>query len=408
MSTRTTSVPRPTITDFTKILSEETRWYTFGTFMGIPHNELDEIGSSYRTEGVMRCLIEIYKCIETRGLPMSWELIAESLSNMKNYSLAKRIQSDYNLLPFQVSVTPGQKSSSAMKSASSHDIKRRHSSRDDGSVAGDLEKVTAKVAKDFKTSERFSVLATEVKSAFKQANVDVERMQDLIVERSDPLKSPPPRMTKFEDIWWYLRQHYSILNFDILAFLTKNLLGDQNPNLQKQIKDYSRKVKNFKSSVKMSHLATLIKSTEEEEEEPITEQTTSSESKVVKLKLREFWSDFEIEKFELVMKDTLKTVYDVASQISVKNGCICVSWVIPNIDTAKLFSLEPLDPELLRTIGVLSLQIGNEAVCILPEYGCDTLEAAMIQAVELKNIRVILLLQAMGCDLELVTKYQGD
>ena len=341
MSTHTTSVPRPTITDFTKALSEVTSWYTFGTFMDVPSNDLDVIWCSYGMEGVMRCLIEMCKCIETMELPISWELIAESLRSMKNYSLAKRIQSDYNLLPLQASVASGQKSSSAMKSASSassHDAKRRQSSHDDRSVAVDLE-VTADVAKDFKTSsERFSVLAAEVKSAFKQANVDVERMQDLIVERSGRLKSPPPRMTKFEDIWWYLRQHYSILNFDILDYLTKNLLGDQNPKLQNLMEDYSSEFKKFKLSAKMSDLAELITS----------KQITSSESKVVELKLREFWEDSEIEKFELVMKDTLKIVYDVASQISVKNGCICVSWVIPNIDTAKLFSLEPLDPELCR------------------------------------------------------------
>ena len=399
MSTRTTPAPRPTIADFTKTLSEETRWYTFGIFMGVPPNQLDEIGSSYKAEGVMRCLIEIYKCIEQRGLPMSWELIAESLSYMENYSLAKRIQSDYNLPPFQSSAMSGQTSSSFMKSASSassHDVRRRHSSHDDRSV--DRVEITAEVADEFKSlSQKFSVLAAEVKSAFKQANVDVERMQDLIVEEYGPLKSLPPRVTKIEDVWENVQQNYSILNFEILAFLTRALLGDQNPRLQTLIEDYSREVDQFKLSAEMSDLAELIKA----------KQITGSKNKVVKLKLREFWSDFTIKKFEIVMKETLKTLYRVASQISVEKGCICVSWVIPNIDTAKLLSREPLNPELLRTIGVLSLHIGDEPVCILPEYGCDTLEAAMIQAVELKNIRAIVLLEAMGCDLELVTKYQG-
>ena len=395
MSTHTTPAPRPTIAGFTEALSEVTCWYTFGIFMDVPSNQLDEIGRSYKAEGVMRCLIEMYKCIEQRGLPMSWELIAKSLSKMKNYSLAEKVQSDHDLPPFQASM---------------------HETSSQKSVAGELEKVTAEVAKDFKMlSENFSVLASEVKSAFKQVNVDIERMQDLIVEEYGPLKSPflmqdpnveeygplkspPPRVTKFEDIWENVRQHYSILNFNILAFLTRALLGDQNPKLQKRIEDYSREVEKFKSSVKMSHLAKLITS----------EQITSSESKVVKLKLREFWSDFVIKKFEEVMEETLKTVYEVASQISVEKGCICVSWVIPDIDTAQLFSLEPLNAELLRIIGVLSLQIGDEAVCILPEYGCDTLEAAMIQAVDLKNIRAISLLQAMGCDPELIAKYQGN
>ena len=97
------TAPPPTITEFASVLAEETGWYIFGTFMGVPANELDNIGLNYRTEGVMRCLIEMYKCIESRELPLSWEHIVESLRKMNNYSLADRIHSKYILSSLRLS-----------------------------------------------------------------------------------------------------------------------------------------------------------------------------------------------------------------------------------------------------------------------------------------------------------------
>ena len=89
------TAPPPTITEFTSELSKETDWYVFGTFMGVPTSELDNISRNHHTESVMRCLIEMYTYIEYRGLPLSWEHIVESLRNMENYSLADRIHSKY-------------------------------------------------------------------------------------------------------------------------------------------------------------------------------------------------------------------------------------------------------------------------------------------------------------------------
>ena len=82
--------------------------------------------------------------------------------------------------------------------------------------------------------------------------------------------------------------------------------------------------------------------------------------------------------------------------MTVEEGCICIRWVIPDIDTSNLISPQPLD--FLKIIGVVYLHIGDEVVYSFLKDGCDTLEAAMLQAVELKNTQAIELLQAVGSD----------
>ena len=100
--------PLPTVAQFVKALSNETGWYMLGVFMGVPTTELDTIDRNYGSYDRMRCLTEVYKCIESRNIPLSWQLITESLKSMKNHALAEKIHFEYILPTLQASQMPGQ------------------------------------------------------------------------------------------------------------------------------------------------------------------------------------------------------------------------------------------------------------------------------------------------------------
>ena len=109
--------------------------------------------------------------------------------------------------------------------------------------------------------------------------------------------------------------------------------------------------------------------------------------------------------FESTMNVILDTLYELLSNITVGTGCICVSWNIPpSVDHTKL--LPKLSLEFLQIIGVISLHIGENVIYHVGEEGCQTLEASMLQAIELKNTRAIELLLAVGCRPEVAT-YNG-
>ena len=159
--------------------------------------------------------------------------------------------------------------------------------------------------------------------------------------------------------------------------------------------NFEKAVNNFESSAKMIQLVDLIKE----------KQVIIGGDKIVKLKVRKFWEDITVKQFVKVANEILGTLYDVMSQISVGKGCICISWVIPDIDTTKLVPDHSV--EFVRIIGVISLHIGSDVIYNIEGEGCETIEAAMLQAIELKNTRAIELLLAMGCNPEVAT-YNGD
>ena len=349
--------------------------------------DLDNIDRNYGGEGNMRCLIEMYKIIETRGLSLSWERIVESLKGIKNFGLAEKIRLKYILpcLRSSDSITP--KSPSEQKDLISQDI----------SVVGRTtteQEVIGKISKEFiDLSDKFALLTSEIMNAFKHSDVDLYKLQNLIKSKCG-LEPLPQEEATIDVVIKRLDKNYSVLNFHILIFLVKNLLGE-NQMLQEQLSDYGKVVDKFTSSAKMIDLVNLLKA----------EQTATSKQKVVKLKVREFWSQFTMEQFEAIMNEILETLYMIGAQITVGKGCICISWTIPaNLDTANLVTPQPL--QFLKIIGIVSLHVREEVVYDIPGEGCDVLEAAMLQAIELNNTRAIELLSIAGCDPEIISNYR--
>ena len=122
---------------------------------------------------------------------------------------------------------------------------------------------------------------------------------------------------------------------------------------------------------------------------------THDDKHIYELKTRDFWGPVALNKFERLAKLIFQNIYDCAAQIRIEDGCICVSWVIPDIDTSVL---DTVSPDLLKVVGVISLKIDDKVLYEGPNEGCHILESAFLQAVELGNVRAVELLLAVGCD----------
>ena len=271
------TAPPPTISEFTNVLSKVTDWYTFGAFMGVSTSTLDFIGHSCRT--VTRCLIAMYKYIESRGLPLWWEHIVESLRNMKNYSLAHEIHSKY-ILPILPSYQ-------LFTSDTSSPIDQKQHVYIGGEDSSEAEVINALVREFISLLDSFTSLTSEIKIAFKQASVEIDHLQDLIKGQCG-LEPLPEEKATIDAVFGRLYQHYSILNFRVLDFFVENLLK-RHQSLRKEITDYANQVDRFKSSTKMIELVDLIKA----------KQTTSDKHKTVKMKVREPLSQFATQQLKL-------------------------------------------------------------------------------------------------------------
>ena len=346
---------------FIEELSQEQRWYTMGILLGVPTHKLDTISINYGSSGIRECLGELYKCCMELEGGVSWEQIVEALRKMDNGFLAGIIYSKY------ISPSPLSENEDCVQNR-----------------AKQVE-VPDEVVQGYKNlSLQFSKLKHNVRQSIRQSNINVDDLQDVISDECsfEPLSGKEATVDNFLN---RLSQYYSLLDVRVLEFLFKTFFDKDHP-IQRQLAEYIELLDKFKSSAKMKHLVHLLKQ----------QQTVNTGHKLVKLKVREFWSGFTVKKFEKVLRAILKTKYSYTSQMTVEEGCICIRWVIPDMDTSKLIQPQPL--EFLKIIGVVYLHIGDKVVYSLPEDGCDTLEAAILQAVELKNTQAIQLLEAVGSD----------
>ena len=368
------------LSKFVEVSSQEPNWYMLGVHLGVPSSKLDVIERTHPKD-FSRCLVELHKSLEKSSF--TWEAIASSLEKMPNNDLADKIRTTY-CVP----------STATLESMSTE------TTPPSGYGVSSTDKVTIKsgpvVPQNFESlNEQLAISMANTKKALKKSKVRVEEVQDLAC---NPHLYGIPRLPQdqatIDAVFNQIMEKCSILNFKILKLIVKNFLKT-NKNLQKEITSLDLAAEQFKTSVEMSDLAGRIKAT----------QTTAHTGCIpVKLKVQAFWEQFTFKQFEAVMNDIFKTLYEILSHITVEKGCIFVNWIIPaGVNYRKL--LPTLSPEFLRIIGVIYLHIGDD---VIYKKGCDTLEAARQQAVELKNTRAIKLLEAVSCSPEAVQGVTGN
>ena len=239
-----------------------------------------------------------------------------------------------------------------------------------------------------KISTSFTSLVLTIKQTLQRKFVSVDDLQDVLEDQCklEPLST---EVATFQKVFARVRQHYCFLNYHILAYLVHMFLSDEKP-LQQLLVDYTNKLETFKESTMIKDLMKLIKEKRE----------LCGNHKIIELKTRDYWGAVVLNKFERLAKLIFQNIYDCAAQIRIEDGCICVSWVIPDIDTSVLVTVSP---DLLKVVGVISLKIDDMVLYEGPNEGCHILESAFLQAVELGNVRAVELLLAVGCDTNILT-----
>ena len=211
-----TEFPVSNAASFAKSLSKEPQWYTVGTFLEVPTAELDIIDSNYSKAGIMRCYIEVYKCLETRGEPLTWDHVATSLRQMGNHGLAEVIHPDYILSPLHTPSDRVSPSTSGNESLAepTEIVSKNYVKIKDSKID--------KIANEFESlSERFILLLTKIETAFKNSNVDIAELQGMIEGKCGLSRLSQPT---FDAVFGRLNQRFSILNVRALVFLVNNLL----------------------------------------------------------------------------------------------------------------------------------------------------------------------------------------
>ena len=379
------------IHQFVEELDKVSRWYDLGVFLGVPTSELDIIGQMYR-EGIQRCLIELFKCFQSRSKPVSWNDIAEALTKMHNNDLADYLRRKYVWIdPFPSPSIEGESS----LSESNTQVKNTGHPNDgnDDSVF-----VNKQIIKAFNTlTSSFARLVLHIRNMLQKESVSIHDVQ-IFLQAKCNLEPFSPDMVTMEKVFSRLHahRHYCFLNYHVLISIVDTFLG-KSKLLKKSIENYSSELKSFKESTEMKQLMGMIKE----------KQDIYGRHRVVELKLYNYWENISIRRFERMAKAVFQESYDCFVQIRVSDGCMCVSWVVPDTSALMHIKTKLLNFKFMKAVGIISVKIGDGIVYECLHEGCSVLESAFLQAFELEHVHAMELLLAVGCDFNTQT-YTGE
>ena len=334
--------PSPTVDEFAEVLLPEgNSWFDIGVFLGASAAEIEVIRQNHATNGVVTCLIKLNECLVKKEKPLTWDAIATALRRLGNHRLADAIHSEY-ILP---AIRRIRRTSSNEDSTTSTTV---HTPMDiptsDCQVVTIKDNLVDEIFEEFQSlSERFSKLTIDIWKSFEAAACSLQHMQALIEDQCG-LPPLPQSEATIGTVFCRLRKKCTILYFRPLIFIVNTLLNDEE-KLRKELQNFKAAVDSLKKSAKMVDLASLIK----------LNQHIGADQRKVTLKLRDFWIEFTMEQFEVVMNTILDTLYEQLSHITVGTGCICVSWNIPpSVDYTKL--LPKLSSTMLEKKGAKPLK----------------------------------------------------
>ena len=389
----------PSVEVFVEVLKSETRWYTFGVFLSIPSQDLELICNS-GTQSIETCLISLYENLNQRGEMCSWGVIADVLRKMNNIRLAETVYRDH-ILPAASRSTPSMypidEESTSVRKRKDHPDESvdECASSSIGFVSGkgynDSQVENARyVLKNYnEICGKFSLIVFHIKRALDKSNISA---RDILVWLNEP-EPLEDDYASIDSIFTRVQFRCCVFYYDILVKLTDRFLTGERA-IQQLINDFKASVEHFKRSTTLRMLMNLMNE----------KRSNAEECSIVQVKLREFWIDMQLEKLDLLMCQVLsEDLYDQISCIRVeKNSGLYVSWHMPNYVaiTPREFN-DSL--EFIKLIGIVSLHIGDDEIYSIPGEACEVIEAAMLQAIELKNSRAVEVLLAIGFDPEAAT-----
>ena len=387
-----TCVPSASRTDhgdasnlFVKELATEPDWYSLGYLLNVPKYRLDTINIEHRISGGRRCLIEVFDYLYKEDKSPSWGQVVDALQTMGKKQRAKEISNKYGII-LPTEAASSSVSGPVLTPSSSLEESDDHRPSTEGTDQYDV-LVSKTVSRKYKELiDAFTRLVLHVRKAL-ETNVQVEELQ-IVADQMLGLDPLPQEEATFAKVFTRLLSKLSALNYSCIDLLVKEF-ARENTKLQREFIRYEKLYKEFEKSAKMKELKQLI----------LHSQEVVGKGKPVRLKLRGHWGERLLKNFNRFLRSIMSDVKCV--KLRVTEGCICVSWEVPNVPSSEIIKPLARSAEFMSAIGVLSLKVGEEVVFEKQDQVDDeesSLETFFVSAVKAGQMEAACVLLAVSDD----------
>lgn len=317
------AVSPPTVQRLLEKLHSVSSWYMLGIHMEVEPSQLDKIRIQFLSEGVERCKAELFKHWTISCPQASWTIVASALEKIGEVALSETVRKECSSAPGPALHQPQETSSD---------------------IEAEPIIVDRLVVKKFtKLESKFARLVANAKKSLEESRIPLKQVERFITER---LEYKVPSSLDLDELFHSIRPFYCFLQYSLLEDIIDEFIGDL---LQADLEQYEADLEQFKSSTKIREVANTI-----------TSLLKSAEgAQPVVIKLAGCWMDITLRHFLSFMKQVFLKRARQLVNISVTDGCVCISWLAPQSAIPSLTGLAQVKLEFLEAVGVLELRMGS-------------------------------------------------
>ena len=200
-----------------------------------------------------------------------------------------------------------------------------------------------KVATFRKLESSYAQLTLNLKTTLdeKQVTFELERfLIDLLEEDNKLLQA-----TTIDDLFQLISSYYCFLNTTVLGDIIDKFIGEP---LKHQLEEYEHQLEQFKESTSMSLL-----------QEISPQCSPSVGAPQVTIKLAKCWQRVTIKRFQRLVEQIFEENSTALTNITVKTGCICVTWLARKSAILSLVTKAQEKTELMQLVGILRMSISE-------------------------------------------------
>ena len=333
-----------------------TEWFTLGTCLKLPRQDLLHIEHQFGSEGPRRCRIELFHLWIKATPDASWEQLIAALKRMGENALSDQIRTNLQSLSL----------------ASAED---QPADPNAGVVKVELDKNLVEVF--YELEKKYAVvlctLLTSLEKSMKpkkllKAKISLKDLQRYVQVRLDEHELFLNDATDVDDLFRRIRGHYDFFNTHVLEEIVEKYFSKG--QLKKQLDEYKCEWNEFIKKADVSFLKEMkIK--------------FGQHMPQVVFKLTGYWLKVTVARLQKFIEHIFEQEAINFTHIRVTTGCVCISWSIRMSAVSALVTLAKQKLLVIQLAGVLRLTVGD--IVIMEQE--DTVALPLLHATVVESIQ---------------------
>ena len=322
------------LVDLLEASTKVTDWYTFGVYLKMPSEELQDIEGRCSRDGIKRCKIELFTSWMKRYPNASWADVARALGKCNENTTADQIR--------QFHLPPSLPATTASES--------QNSSSQGDNLAQKTQVLRPKevVAQFRKLESSYAELTFNLKTSLDEKQVLPMKLGRFLIGllEEDPQDHDKLlQATTIDKLFQLISPYYCFLSTAVLRAIIDKFIGEP---LKHQLEEYERQLEEFKESTSMDLLKEI---------EP--QSSPSAGAPQVIIKLAKCWERVTIRRFERLVKQIFEENSTSLTNITVKSGCISVTWFTRKSSVPSLVAQAQEKTAFMKLVGILRMSISE-------------------------------------------------